>query len=311
MNSRKKLLILPLLLVLLVTGCSRKQERETGYKVYYVNTEGTRLTDVSYTPEAETFEEMMDELLGALSQAPAGYESALPENVTINGYERGIDALRIDFSQEYYTLSNTDEVLLRAAVVKTVSQIPGVVKIMITVGGTQLEGADGQLVPAMDADTFIDTKEGGINSYLYAKLVLYFANKDGNRLVREERNLHYSSNMVLERVVLEELIKGPQASGEKALFTDDVKIKSINVQNGICTISLDEEANRTVSDNPPDAETVLYAVVNSLCETCDDITGVKFEIDGVSDGKFRDSVDLNQVFMANTAYIETEPAEKE
>lgn len=309
MNSRKKLLILPLLLVLLVTGCSRKQERETGYKVYYVNTEGTRLTDVSYTPEAETFEEMMDELLGALSQAPTGYESALPENVTINGYERGIDALRIDFSQEYYTLSNTDEVLLRAAVVKTVSQIPGVVKIMITVGGTQLEGADGQLVPAMDADTFIDTKEGGINSYLYAKLVLYFANKDGNRLVREERNLHYSSNMVLERVVLEELIKGPQASGEKALFTDDVKIKSINVQNGICTISLDEEANRTVSDNPPDAETVLYAVVNSLCETCDDITGVKFEIDGVSDGKFRDSVDLNQVFMANTAYIETEPAE--
>ena len=309
MKNRKRLLFLVLLLVLAVAGCSREQEQENGYKVYYVNTEGTHLVDVSYTPQAETFEEMMEELLGALAQAPAGYLSALPENVTINGYERGIDALRIDFSEEYYELSNTDEVLLRAAVVKTVSQIPGVVKIMITVGGEQLQGADEQPVPAMDADTFIDTKEGGINSYLYAKLTLYFANEDGERLIREERNLHYSSNMVLERVVLEELIRGPEHSGEKALFTDDVKIESVNIQNGICTIGFDGEANRAPSDNPPDAETVLYAVVNSICETCDDITGVKFEIDGESDGTFRDTVELDQVFMADTSYIETNQLE--
>ena len=106
--------------------------------------------------------------------------SALQGNVSVEGYERGIDALRIDFSKEYYDLGNTEEVLLRAAVVKTFSQIPGVTKVMITVEKEQLCDAQGQPVPAMDADSFIDTKEGGINSYLYAKLALYFSNEDGD-----------------------------------------------------------------------------------------------------------------------------------
>ena len=41
------------------------------------------------------------------------------------------------------TLSNTDEVLLRAAIVKTFSQIPGVAKVMITVGSGAAEGCGG------------------------------------------------------------------------------------------------------------------------------------------------------------------------
>ena len=58
------------------------------------------------------------------------------------------------------------------------------------------------------------------------------------------------------------------------------------------------------SENPPDATVVLYAVVNSICDTCDGISGVKFEINGDSDVLFWNTVDLNQVFMMNRSYIE-------
>ncbi|MDY3250370.1 MAG: GerMN domain-containing protein [Candidatus Choladocola sp.] len=311
MKIKKHLFLLVLAAAILLCSCGSKQTEEKGYTVYYVNAEGTRLMESTYTPAAETFDEMMEELLNQLAQAPAGYVSALPESVKVNGYERGIDALRIDFSKEYYDLSNTTEVLLRAAVVKTFCQIPGVMKVMITVEKEQLKDAEGEPVPPMDAVSFIDTKEGGINSYLYATLCLYYSGSSGSRLVKEMRNLHYSSNMVLERVVVEQLIEGPENTQLRAVLDKNVRILNIYSQDGVCTINFNEDFNTAPSDNPPDPEVCLYAIVNSICETCDNIEGVKFEIDGESDVKFRGKVDLGQVFTPNTAYVETEEMQTE
>ena len=312
MKRRKMFGCLLFLALLLLTGCgSRKKEEDNSYTVYYVNTSRTRLMEASYRPQAQTFEEMVEELQRELQNAPSGFVSAVPENVTFNGYERGIDALRIDFSGEYYDLSNTDEVLLRAAVVKTFSQVPGVAGVMITVGGEQLHDLEGKPVPAMDADSFIDTKEGGINSYQYATLSLYFADESGERLVRERRNLHFSSNMVLERMVVEQLIAGPEESGLRPVLTEGVRIQNLYTQDGVCTINFDAEVNRTPSEQPLDATAALYAIVDSICETCDDITSVRFEIDGESETLFRGEVDLNQFFMMNREVIERDEIETE
>ncbi len=311
MKIKKMLLWLLAAAMLLLAGCGKKQEPESSYKVYYVNATGTRLMESDYNPQAQTFEEMMDELMEQLKTAPSGYISAVPEDVTINGYERGIDALRIDFSTGYYSLSNTNEVLLRAAVVKTFSQVPGVTKVMITVDKEQLRDEEGEPVPAMDASSFIDTKEGGINSYLYATLILYFANAQGDRIARETRNLHYSSNMVLERVVVEQLIEGPEESGLKPVLGSNVRIQNVYIQDGVCTISFDEGFNSAPSESPLDPEAALYAIVDSICETCDNITGVKFEIAGESDTLFRDTVDLNQVFTMNRSFIEQDEMQTE
>lgn len=294
--------------VCVLTGCSSQEEKK-GYTVYYVNSEGTKLTETSYNPTAETFDEMMEELLGQLLQAPSGSVSALPSGITVNGYERGIDALRIDFSKEYYEMGNIQEVLLRAAVIKTISQIPGVTKIMITVEGQQLVDQDGDLVPAMDAASFIDTKEGGINSYQYATLTFYFADKAGEKLVSETREVHYSSNMVLERVVLEQLIKGPEQSGAKAVIPGDAKLITLNVNDGICTVNFDSEFNKAPSESSVKPETAIYAIVNSICGACEGITGVKFEINGENDLLFRDTVDLAQTFLPQMQLVETEASE--
>lgn len=308
---RKKVSLLGLLcaVICLLTGC-QSQEENKGYTVYYVNPEGTKLTEVSYDPGAETFEEMMEELLGQLSAAPGGSISALPSNVSINGYERSIDALRIDFSKEYYEMDNISEVLLRAAVIKTISQIPGVTKIMITVEGAQLVDEDGDLVPAMDAASFIDTKEGGINSYQYATLTFYFADKTGSRHVSETREVHYSSNMVLERVVLEQMIKGPQKSGAKAVIPESTKILTLGVLDGICTVNFDSEFGKAPSESNVAPETAIYALVNAICGACDGIKGVRFEINGENDLMFRDKVDLAQTFTPQMHLVETEAAKE-
>lgn len=313
MKRELKILFLILLcaaLGLFAAGCA-KEEEETGYMVYYGNASGTRLMETGYHPSAGTFDEMMQEMMGQLAAAPVGYVSALPESVKFIGYERGIDALRVDFSDGYYDLNNTEEVLLRAAVVKTLCQIPGVTKVMITVNGEQARDSEGDLIPSMDADTFIDTKEGGINSYQYATLDLYFASADGSRIERETRNLHYSSNMVLERVVVEQLIRGPENSDLEPVLASGTKLQNIYTQNGICTISFDEKCNEVPSESSVEAEAALYAIVNSICRTCDGIKGVKFEIEGENDRYFRDEVDLDQIFRMNENIIETEELQTE
>ena len=129
--------------------------------------------------------------------------------------------------------------------------------------------------------------------------------------MKEMRNLHYSSNMVLERVVVEQLIEGPENTQLRAVLDKNVRILNIYSQDGVCTINFNEDFNTAPSDNPPDPEVCLYAIVNSICETCDNIEGVKFEIDGESDVKFRGKVDLGQVFTPNTAYVETEEMQTE
>lgn len=309
MKRKGTLCWLIMAMVLCLTGCSLRKE-EQSYTVYYMNTAGTRLTEVSYDPAAQTFDEIMQELMGQLSNAPSGYVSPLPAEVKYNGYERGIDALRIDFSQEYYNLSNTEEVLLRAAVVKTISQIPGVTKVMITVAKEPLRDGDGEHVPAMDANTFIDTKEGGINSYLYTTLELYFANSEGDLLVQEMRELHYSSNMVLERVVVEQLLKGPESSGLKAIAVNTAQIQNIYIQNGVCNINFNADFNKS-TESTVDPELAIYAIVNSLCATCDNITGVQIEINGENDIMFRDKINLNQIFVSDSRWIELDEIETE
>lgn len=308
---KKRLLFLLAAAALLLGGCGGKKQEEGGYTIYYANASGTRLVESKYSPTAETFEELMEELKQQLATAPTGYVSVLKNDVEMNSYERGIDALRIDFSPEYYGLSNTDEVLLRAAVVKTFAQIPGVTKVMITVNQEQLQDGEGQQVPAMDADSFIDTKEGGINSYQYAKLSLYFPDETGRLLVREHRNLHYSSNMVLERVVLEQLIAGPEKSGGSAFLDSSVKIQKIQTKDGICTVMFDSSVNDSAAEIGVEPRVALYAIVNSICATCDEITGVQFEIAGDDSGKFRGEVDLGQVFSMDYSYIREEELQSE
>ena len=74
MKNRKnlfRLLVFAAVLVI-VSGCAKQHREEGSYKVYYVNTEGTRLMEQKYKPGAQSCEEMMQELLGQLAEAPSG-----------------------------------------------------------------------------------------------------------------------------------------------------------------------------------------------------------------------------------------------
>ena len=69
-------------------------------------------------------------------------------------------------------------------------------------------------------------------------MTLYFTNESGDGLTAEQRNIYYSTNVPLERVVVEQLVKGPAQAGHYAVLPPELKILSVTVSEGICYVIL-------------------------------------------------------------------------
>lgn len=302
-------------IALVLWGCQKAQTSHEDdsapvqgtYKIFYKNRAGTELVRETYTPSHEDFEGILRELLMAF-QKPAKSDvlSALPAEVRINSTTIGISELDVDFSPEYLSLTSVDEILLRAGLSRTLLQMPGVDMIRFTVDSQPLQ-RDGVDVGPMTADTFIVPYGGAINSYRYLEIPLYFSNAAGDRVVLEMRNIYFSTNLITERLVAEQIIDGPQNGNLQPVVDKSVLIRSATIKNGICTIDFSSSVNNVPAGSSVDPETALYAFVNAICDACKDqgVTGVRFQIEGESEVRFRSQVNLDQVFSRNGDLIES------
>ncbi|MDD3796177.1 MAG: GerMN domain-containing protein [Lachnospiraceae bacterium] len=306
MHKKMIYFLLFLLFVLCLTGCGSTAEKseEKEYKIYYSNLAGSRLEEKSYHPTADKFDGLLRELLDQYENPPYDdMKCAMPVGVEINGYSMGIDELQVDFNAAYLSISNIQEVLLRASLVKTLVQLPGVLRLTITVDGQPLTDDDGRTVDAMNEDTFIDARGEGINSYHYITLNLYFASAAGDKVVKEMRNVFYSSNMIVEKVIVEQIIRGPVNENLLPVVDTSVKVRNVQIVNNICIIDLNSAFNTVPLEGKTDATASLYAFVNAICDACD-VEGVQFEIEGETDVRFRNEISLNQVFKRDADIIE-------
>ena len=320
-NSGKTLCwLFPVLLAaLLLSGCSyldgRGENQITtarSFLIYYTNPEGSKLVSKQYTPEAENFEGILKEMLGVF-QTPLTEDavSVLANGVKMNEYQIGVDSLTFDFDASYLTLTNVQEILLRAALVRTFTQLPGIYSVSVTVEHQDITEDDGTVIGPMREDTFIDAQNGSINSVLEADLLLFFpdaSDDTGTYLRMEERESFYSSNLLTERFVVEQVIKGPSISGLLPVCSSNVMINSVQKTNGICTVDLSDEFNMVFNTNLQ-PETILYAFVNSISESCKDVQAVRFRIDGRSDVRFLNEISLESDFTADTDRIRLQEKE--
>lgn len=289
--------LLLLLAVYCLAGCEEVKQETSEYVVYRINGEGTKLVQDPYKPKSEKSEEMIQELIGKLMEAPerAEEKSAIPKSVQITGAVVQDKNLQVEFSASYSAMGNVEEILCRCAVVKTLIQVPDVDTVTFSVGGDELKDAQGTAVGPMGADSFIDAGGEGINSYQYAALTLYFADESGAKLVKEMRNVHYSSNNTLEKVVVEQILEGPANKKLLPVVNAGAKILSVIKEQGVCTINFDSTFNQAVSGSPVDPTAAVYSIVDAVCDT----TGVKrvqIQIDGKADVKYLDTVDISQPF---------------
>ena len=151
----------------------------------------------------------------------------------------------------------------------------------------------------MSADSFVENPGKQINSSVETTLTLYFA-KDGTELVRENRKVHYSTNISMEKLIMEQLIEGPKKSGTMATLPSGTKLISVSVVDGVCYVNLSDSFK---NQNPEvSEELVLYSIVNSLTEL-PGVTKVQIAINGSTDGKVRFTYDLSNMYERDLKYI--------
>lgn len=262
----KSLLIL--ISIIMLCGCAdQDEETENDYSIYYLNNSETKVEAHGHAIEGDSLEEQIQEMITCLSTMPEKFEYKAPLalfgvlDVTVSD---GKVILNVD--SNYSSMPATTEVLVRAAVVRTLTQLDGIKYVGITVQGEQLYDNTGSPIGLMSADQFIDNDGNEINTYELIKVKLYFANEDGDKLIAAYREKHYSTNTPLERFIVEEVIAGPsgQIEGLYPTVNPETKVISVSTKDGICYVNLDS-GFLTVMNNVS-TEVAIYSIVDSLVE---------------------------------------------
>ncbi|MGN0142337.1 MAG: GerMN domain-containing protein, partial [Roseburia sp.] len=155
-------------------------------------------------------------------------------------------------------------------------------------------------------DSFIENPGEQINSIQSTTLTLYFSNENGDGLVEEVREeVYYSSNMSLDKLVMEQLLDGPQIEGAKAVIPKGTRIVNVSVVDGVCYVNLDD--NFRNQDYGVSESVVIYAIVNSLTEL-PSINKVQISVNGDTSGVYRDSYKLADMYERDLSYIREETA---
>lgn len=302
--KKLKIFLLLAMCMFFMTGCKKEVVLEEGQSaIYYLNKDGTSVVPVAYEITGETAEKKIEELLLKLEEAPESldYRRTIPENVTLLQYTLDRKQLYLDFSSEYLNLDKATEVLVRAAIVHTMTQVEEVSYIGFQIAGEPLKDTKGNNIGLMNANTFLDNMGSEENATKIVKLNLYYANKSGDKLKTQSSVLEYNANVAVEKVVVEQLISGPSEEGFFATIPKDTKVMSITTKDGVCYVNLDTAFTGQGYDVL--GAVTIYSIVNSLTEISG-ISSVQILVNGETSITYKDNISLETIFQRNPEIIE-------
>jgi germination protein M len=227
--------------------------------------------------------------------------NTIPSGVEVKSWELADGSLNLYLVGDYEALDTYTEILVRAAIVKTLVQIKGVDSVSIFVNNAPLVDSAGETVGAMSADTFIEDFGQETDSLLSTELTLYFASADGVSTVAETRQVYYSRNVSLEKLVIDQLLKGPDNDALLTAIPNGTKLNSISVsENGVCIVNFDAAIETTITGVTENV--TIYSIVNSLTEL-DNIKQVQILVNGETPHISNVEIDLSKAISRNEDII--------
>ncbi len=302
------LMILLLIFISLCSACSEKPSETTKDGSFYVYYRELGKSDL-FPVEAVLGDSIDDDNLiwSVYSHMSSGgdeanYSSAVPKDIELRDYRIDDGNLVLNFDSTYLVLEKKEELLFRAALVSTFTQLPDISTVEIRVEGQPLVTAGTTVVGPQRGTDFVDIIGNGLNAYSRTEATLYFSDETGNLLVPRKRMLTYSNATTLESQVVNSLIAGPDAEDESAFRTIPVGVKNLSVSTigGVCHVNLSDAMLSEASGVSP--EVCIYSIVDSLTEISG-INSVQISINGISNMVFMDRIDLKENLKQNLDLI--------
>lgn len=302
--NKKRITFCSILLVtaLFFVGCAvRESEQQNTYDIYSKNLRHTGLIRRSVETAGTEREELIEELWELSCKDPGNQkeESVVPEEVTL--LKAVIDGtnLNLYFNSEVQAMDTMAQLLFRAALVKTFTEIDGIESVTFFVDEKPLTDASYNPLGAQKASDYVDIVGNGLSSTKKITLVLYYTDETGEKLLKSTRDIVYESSYSLERDVINRLIQGPDEKGYYSTLPSELQVISVNVKGGTCYVNFDSAF--VTEALPISGYTIVYSIVNSLCEL-PDVRRVQIMVDGDSSVTFKENISLANPLERNLNY---------
>lgn len=310
MKGKKVLCILcTVILVFGMTGCGEKTDKQLmSYQVFYINSDGSGLTGKTYQLKdaKQDLVSVIKELIIRL-QTPQeeSLKSPIDEGIQVVDYQIKENQLSVYFSAGYNNKSGLDEILSRAAIVKTLCQIQEIEYVEFYVEDQPLM-LSGNAVGLMSQESFVDELNPQ-DQKQSKETVLYFANKQGNRLRKITTDITYNAVEPIARLLVEQLIAGVSSIQNidetklQSAVPSKTTLNNLTIRDNICYLDLSRDFEQ--QDPNVSSEVIVYSIVDTLCEL-PEVTKVQFSVDGEQKEKYGDLEGFNKPLERNLDLLE-------
>lgn len=288
-----------------LTGCGKK----TVYKGYYVYgldaTEKKIMFEKCSISKKEKKEICIKKFISCMQKEPndINMKKAIPDDVKVDNFDiNSSGELSLYFNAAYGNYTGVAEILRRAAIVKTLSQIKGIKGVQFYVSGQPLTDSNMNPIGIMTANSFIDNT-GGVDDYKQkTTLNVYFSDNTGKSLVVIPVDITYNATISLEQLAIEQLISGPYTI--EGVSKNDVLptipkgtvLNKVTVKENTCYVDFSKDFLNK-EDNITDY-VAIYSVVNTLVEL-PSVNKVQFSIDGEQVLKYNQNINFGETFERN------------
>lgn len=310
MKGKKVLCILcTVILVFGMTGCGEKTDKRLmSYQVFYINSDESGLTGKTYQLKdaKQDLVSVIKELINRL-QTPQeeSLKSPIDEGIQVVDYQIKENQLSVYFSAGYNNKSGLDEILSRAAIVKTLCQIQEIEYVEFYVEDQPLM-LSGNAVGLMSQESFVDELNPQ-DQKQSKETVLYFANKQGNRLKKITTDITYNAVEPIARLLVEQLIAGVSSIQNidetklQSAVPSKTTLNNLTIRDNICYLDLSKDFEQ--QDPNVSSEVIVYSIVDTLCEL-PEVTKVQFSVDGEQKEKYGDLEGFNKPLERNLDLLE-------
>lgn len=302
-------LLFSVLFAVVATACGDRRDVKKGESyIYCLNTDKTGLVKVSAKLTGDSASEKAESVISEMKKPTdeIEYTQAIPDSIRLLSCTLKGSILEVDFSEEYNQVKSLEEKLMRAAIVQSLLQIEGIDAVSIQVNGNPLVDGNGKEIGLMNADDIVENTGSSLSSYQSDTLTLYFADQDGSKLVKQEVSVRYSSNVLKEKLIVEKLMQGPSQEGAYPVINPAANLLSVTTKDGICYVNFDSTFLTSAYDVLP--EITIYSIVNSIVEGTD-ARQVQITVNGESNAKYLEKVDLSQPLDENLDWVAADNGE--
>ena len=215
---------------------------------FYINSDGSGLTGKTYQLKdaKQDLVSVIKELIIRL-QTPQeeSLKSPIDEGIQVVDYQIKENQLSVYFSAGYNNKSGLDEILSRAAIVKTLCQIQEIEYVEFYVEDQPLM-LSGNAVGLMSQESFVDELNPQ-DQKQSKETVLYFANKQGNRLKKITTDITYNAVEPIARLLVEQLIAGVSSIQNidetklQSAVPSKTTLNNLTIRDNICYLDLSRD----------------------------------------------------------------------